>query len=125
MENKVTFYDLLETQVLQLLSNYLHEEINYSNMHRLRSDISKIINNVYMNSNVKPISHSAVLWLTDELFKSIKINDTTQMGEVYLMNSYTTEDLDLYDIMTLKKHLANTKLESVLESELARRLAAS
>lgn len=118
--DNVRFYALLETKLSKSIEKFTNEGLTPALMRQVREAIRDQIDGVFSVSKHK-LSVDATTWLTDQYFKSIKVNDEQTMSDLVVINEYNLSDLEFNDIQLLRNLFLETKMGPGLDEELKRR----
>jgi hypothetical protein len=116
---QVKFYRLLETYVKRLLDAYSGKDLTPDLMHSIRNTIHDRVASVF-NQSKQNVSDKAVRWLTDQLFKSIKVDDM-HMADLVVINEYVLSELNDHDVQLLHDLFCETTFGFMLTDELRTR----
>lgn len=119
------FYVLLHEQLSKNVNKLsLSDTLTPEQMRLIRNTVFGTIEGVFSKAQ-RPISRQAMTWLTDQYFKSIKINETQLMSDEVVINEYNLAELKNHDIEVLYELFADTKIGVDLSAEQSRRSALS
>jgi len=119
------FYVLLHEQLSKNVNKLsLSDTLTPEQMRLIRNTVFGTIEGVFSKAQ-RPISRQAMTWLTDQYFKSIKINETQLMSDEVVINEYNLAELKNHDIEVLYELFADTKIGIDLSTEQSRRSALS
>ncbi len=117
---QVRFYALLEERLNKSISKFCNEALTPALMRQIREEIKCQITSLFEASSRK-LSPNAQTWLTDQYFKTIKVNDDQTMTDLVVINEYTLSELEFDDIRLLHTLFLETKMGPGLVEELKRR----
>ena len=107
-----------------LQRNFQLKVMTPESMREIRNSIRGLISDVFAKS-VHKISDNATTWLTDQYFKSIKLNEDTYMSDQVVINEYTLDELEFKDIELMKNLFKDTSLSDSINIEHKRRKSMS
>jgi len=116
------FYQLLEQRFNDILKseNFFQKELTPALIRNIREAFLSQLNYLFSRSNHK-LSQLAQVWLCDQYFKEIKINDTQVMSDLVVINEYTLDELTLTDVTLLNDLFSMTKLGPILKENVEKR----
>lgn len=112
---------LLEQHLTAALKQFVHESLTPNLMNRIRTTVKKTIDNVISRTQDK-LSDKGIMWLTDQYFKGIKMNDDLLMSDQVVINEYKLSELEFSDIELLYGMYDGTDLGIELEKEYHKRM---
>jgi hypothetical protein len=86
----------------------------------LRETLREQVSNVFAKGKHR-LTFEALVWLTDQYFKAVKVNDDKTVEELIVINEYKLDALPYCDIELLHNLFNETKLGPMLEEEYRRR----
>lgn len=89
-------------------------------MREIRVGINESISSVFSKSKYK-LSQEAIMWLSDQYFKRIKISKDQTMSDQVVINEYTLSELTFDDIQLLRNLFIETQMGLELDNELRKR----
>jgi hypothetical protein len=123
-DKNIKFYQLLEITLNDVLQKTIksseQKEINHILMREIRVGINESISSVFSKSKYK-LSQEAIMWLSDQYFKRIKISKDQTMSDQVVINEYTLSELTFDDIQLLRNLFIETQMGLELDNELRKR----
>lgn len=120
---RIRFHQLLEIQLNNIIQKqFVNEQLTPEMMRSLREAIRKQLVDVFSKSKFQ-LSARALIWLGDQYFKAIRINDNQLMNDQVVINEYKLMELEFYDIQLLHNLFNETVMGPELDAELKRRSA--
>ena len=126
--SQVRFATLLEKRINELLrSKFTLDDLKLDKptLDRVKATIQDCVNGIFSRSKSR-LSPDAVGWLSNQIFKHIKIKvggEDTCLGEQVCFNDYDLKDLPLSDVELLRSLFNEVAFGTPLEEELQRRRA--
>lgn len=114
------FYELLEKKVNEVTQGYMFDVLNPDTMRNIRNSIITLIDTTFSKSS-NNISHQAKVWLADQYFKNIRINESILMSDQVVINEYRLQDMPERDINLLHALFKQSFLGDQLIDEHKRR----
>lgn len=104
MEGKhVRFTQLLETHLNKVIKKeFDNRDLDPVTLRSIRERLKEQIGGIFGKMNSHKISEHVVMWLTDQYFKAIKVDDDYDMSEMVFINEYKLADLPYHDIELLR-----------------------
>lgn len=105
MEGKhVRFTQLLETHLNKVIKKeFDNRDLDPVTLRSIRERLKEQISGIFGKMTVGQKLHEhSVVWLTDQYFKAIKVDDDYDMAEMVFINEYKLEDLPYHDIELLR-----------------------
>ena len=121
-DKRIRFHQLLEIQLNNNIKQFLFDELTPVTMRAVREAIRKQLIDVFSKSKFQ-LSAPALIWLGDQYFKAIRINDDQLMNDQVVINEYKLSELEFNDIQLLRNLFNETTMGPGLDAELARRSA--
>ncbi len=119
--NQIRFHQLLEIQINNIIkSKFTGSALTPLVMREIREAIKTQLVDVFSKSKFG-LSPGALIWLCDQYFKAIKINDTQMMSDTVVINEYKLSELEFNDIKLMRNLFLETRLGSELDKEFQRR----
>lgn len=116
----VRFYQLLEIQLDNIVKKFFNKQLTPSSMRSIREAIHQQLRDVFSKSRFK-LSANALVWLTDQYFKRIKLGSDQVMSDQVVINEYKLNELEFTDIQLLCNLFAEDQMGPELDAELLRR----
>lgn len=103
MEGKpVRFTQLLEQHLNKVIKKeFDNRDLDPPTLHSIRNRLKELIAGIFGKSSHK-LDERAVVWLTDQYFKAIRVDDDYDMVNLVIINEYKLEDLPYHDIELLR-----------------------
>lgn len=124
MENKhVRFTQLLELHLNKVIKKeFDNKDLDPPTLRAIRDRIKLLIGGIFDKSAHK-LDERSVVWLTDQYFKVIKVDDDYDMVNLVILNEYKLEDLPYHDIELLRNLYSSSSAPwvSMLDAEYRRR----
>lgn len=116
----VEFNQLLEDRLTEKLASFLSKSLTSDIVRQIRNSFKHVINTTCSEYKLN-LSEEAVVWVTDQYFKSIKINDNLLMNEQVVINEYQLTELDLGDIVLLYSNFGGSSFGDEITKEFNKR----
>lgn len=123
MENQSTrFARMLEHHILETARKYFNgDQLVEPTLKALHHVIRDRIDRLFAASSYK-LTPEARSWLTDQLFKAIRLQHDELVGEYVIMNEYRLDQLTAFDVELLHRLFKDTPtMGQPLEEEIQRR----
>jgi len=117
----VRFSQLLTIHVNNVVQKkFVNEQLNDAMLRSLRDTIKGTINEVFRRSNHN-LEEKSLVWLTDQFFKRVKVNDDQSVNDMVVIHEYKLSQLPYHDVELLRNLFNNTELSVELEEEYKQR----
>ena len=117
MPTERRFAQLLTQHIGNTVSRrYTGTQLTDAALHEMRHTIRTIIDSVFDRSTHK-LSETGRAWLTNQLFKRIKVNDDKQVVDLIVINEYNLSQLTYHDVELLSGLFDQTDLAAELNDE--------
>jgi hypothetical protein len=110
----------LETQLKATLKKYVGEALTPETMRAIRNDIIDSVRTLLYEEKIT--STESVYWLSDFLFKQIKLNDGILMSDQVVINEYKASEIPLSEVYSLVDIFRDTDIGDELQNCLGKRL---
>jgi hypothetical protein len=118
----VRFADLLASRISAVVKKRQGESLTPELMRSMREDIRATIGGIFAKSS-RSLDERTVVWLTNQYFKGLQINQNISMNDLVVMNEYNLSQLPYTDIQLLRNLFDQTSLADELNEEYKRRSA--
>lgn len=110
----------LDKQLRTVLEKYLREPLTPITMKCIREDIIFCVKTLLSEETITETA--PIYWLSDFIFKRIKLNGDMLMSDQVVINEYKLSELSTTDIFVLERLFRDTDIGNELEKERAKRL---
>lgn len=110
----------LDKQLRIVLEKYLREPLTPLTMKCIREDIIFCVKTLLSEEAITETA--PIYWLSDFIFKRIKLNGGILMSDQVVINEYKLSELSSSDIFVLERLFRDTDIGNELEKERAKRL---
>lgn len=98
----VRFTKLLETHLNKVIKKeFDNQDLNSATLRLIRDRLKEQIAGIFNKSSHKLHEHT-IVWLTDQYFKAIKIDNEFDLAEMVFINEYKLEELPYHDVELLR-----------------------
>jgi hypothetical protein len=110
----------LDKQLRTILEKYLYEHLTPITMKCIREDIIFCVKTLLSEEAITKTA--PIYWLSDFIFKRIKLNGDMLMSDQVVINEYKISELSTSDIFVLERLFHDTDIGNELEKERVKRL---
>jgi hypothetical protein len=110
----------LDKQLRTILEKYLYEHLTPITMKCIREDIIFCVKTLLSEEAITKTA--PIYWLSDFIFKRIKLNGDMLMSDQVVINEYKISELSTSDIFVLGRLFHDTDIGNELEKERVKRL---
>ena len=120
-KKQIRFAELLTLHVNNTIKKqFLNESLTPQLLRSMRDCVHRTISDVFMRSS-HTLSPKALNWLSNQYFKSIKLNGSDTVEDITVFNDYPLSELTFSDVQLMRNLFNETALSTQLEEEYRRR----